>query len=356
LRAGDENNAHKIKIQRKTDAIVGRALALEREEFSMLLLIVMLALLTGALAFGVFWLVWGSTTTQEVVRERMAAVKKAEQRGDGVTDLRLVRDDMMSTVPLLNRLMVQLAWSAKLQSAITQAGMTTKAGTILLFCAVSGLSVYVIAAFFYGQFLVGLLGALFGAAVPILVIYVRRLRRMRQFEQRFPEALDLLGRAVRAGHGFTSGLEMVSKESPEPVASEFRTTFEEQNFGLPLRDALTNLTKRVPLVDVQFFVTALMIQKDTGGNLAEILDELARVIRERFRIYREVQIKTAQGRLTAIILMALPIAMLVLMRTTNPGYVNVLFEDPLGHKMLEGAAVLQIIGAGILWKIVQIEV
>jgi len=195
-----------------------------------------------------------------------------------------------------------------------------------------------------------------GAAIPIAVVAFRRNRRLKQFEQRFPEALDLLGRAVRAGHAFTAGLEMVSKDSPEPVAGEFRTTFEEQNFGLPLRDALANMTARVPLVDVRFFVTALMIQKDTGGNLAELLDELARVIRERFRIHREVQIKTAQGRLTAMILIAMPAGMLVLMKIMNPAYVNVLFEDPLGIRMLMGAAVLQFIGAGILWKIVQIEV
>jgi tight adherence protein B len=140
------------------------------------------------------------------------------------------------------------------------------------------------------------------------------------------------------------------------VAGEFRTTFEEQNFGLPVRDALSNLAARVPLVDVRFFVTALLIQKDTGGNLAEILDELARVIRERFRIYREVQIKTAQGRLTAVILVALPVGMLLLMKTLNPSYVKVLFDDPLGIRILMGAAVMQIIGAAILWKIVNIEV
>lgn len=149
---------------------------------------------------------------------------------------------------------------------------------------------------------------------------------------------------------------MVSKEAPEPVAGEFRTTFEEQNFGLPLRDALSNMASRVPLVDVRFFVTALLIQKDTGGNLAELLDELARLIRERFRIHREVQIKTAQGRLTAIILIALPIAMLLAMKFLNPTYVQVLFDDPLGVKLLAGAAVLQVIGSAVLWRIVQIEV
>jgi tight adherence protein B len=320
------------------------------------LLIALLFVLIVAIIFGAFWMLWGTTSNPEVVRERMAAVRRAEQRGDGTTDLVLVRDEMMSSLPLLNRLMMHLAWTTKLQSAITQAGMTTKAGKLLLTCAVSGLSVYLVAVIFYGQALAGLVAAIAGASIPLIVVYIKRSRRMSQFEQRFPEALDLLGRAVRAGHAFTAGLEMVAKESPEPVATEFKTTFEEQNFGLPLRDALSNMASRVPSVDVQFFVTALMIQKDTGGNLAEILDELSRVIRERFRIHREVQIKTAQGRLTAIILILLPVGMLITMRVMNPAYINVLFEDPLGVKMLAGAGILQLIGAAFLWKIVHIEV
>lgn len=322
----------------------------------MAFLIVLLALLIGMIVFGLFWLLWGGTSNPEVVRERMAAVRRAEQQDDGTTDLQLVRDEVMSSVPLLNQLMMRLAWSGKLRSALTQAGMTTKPGKLLLICVASGLSVYLVAGLLYGQTVVGAIVALAGAAVPLLVVSVKRGRRLRQFEQRFPEALDLLGRAVRAGHAFTSGLEMVSKESPEPVATEFRTTFEEQNFGLPLRDALSNLSERVPLVDVQFFVTALMIQKDTGGNLAEILDELSRVIRERFRIHREVQIKTAQGRLTALILILLPIGLLLLLRVMSPGYVNVLFQDPLGLRLLAGAAILQVIGSAVLWKIVHIQV
>ena len=322
----------------------------------MALLITLLALLVGGIVFGAFWLFFGSTTNQEVIRDRMDAVRKAEKRGETALDLDLVRDEMMSSVPLLNRLMMKSVWTARLQSFVTQAGMDTKVGKIILFSGVSGLSAYLIATFFLGQFSAGFLAALAGAAIPIAVVAFRRNRRLKQFEQRFPEALDLLGRAVRAGHAFTAGLEMVSKDSPEPVAGEFRTTFEEQNFGLPLRDALANMTARVPLVDVRFFVTALMIQKDTGGNLAELLDELARVIRERFRIHREVQIKTAQGRLTAVILIALPVAMLLFMRVANPGYVNVLFEDPLGIRLLIGAAVMQTIGGAILWKIVQVEV
>src|SRR5262249_45864764 len=149
--------------------------------------------------------------------------------------------------------------------------------------------------------------------IPFLVVVFQRRRRLRKFEEYFPEALDLLGRAVRAGHAFTTGLEMISKECPEPLAGEFRTAFEEQNFGLPLRDALLNLAERIPIVDVQFFVTALLIQKETGGNLAEILDGLSRVIRDRFRIYREVRVRTAQGRLTAGILIALPLFMMAIL-------------------------------------------
>ena len=322
----------------------------------MILLVAMLALLVGAIVFGAFWLLWGPTTHPEMVRDRMEAVRKAEKGSDISLDLQLVRDEMMSSVPLLNQLMMRLAWTTRLQNFITQAGMDTKAGTILLLCGVGSLSAYVIVSFVYGRLAAGLVAALIGAVIPLGVVYFRRSRRLKHFEQRFPEALDLLGRAVRAGHAFNAGLEMVSKEAPEPVSGEFRTTFEEQNFGLPMRDALSNLAARVPLVDVRFFVTALLIQKDTGGNLAEILDELSRVIRERFRIHRDVQTKTAQGRLTALILIALPIGMLFLMRASNPGYINVLFSDPLGVKILVGAGIMQGIGAAILWKIVHIEV
>jgi len=149
---------------------------------------------------------------------------------------------------------------------------------------------------------------------------------------------------------------MISKECAEPLAGEFRTTFEEQNFGLPLRDTLLNLAERVPIIDVRFFVTALLIQKETGGNLAEILDGLSRVIRDRFRIYREVQVKTAQGRLTAGILIALPIMMMLMLLAINPKYMSVLFTDPNGPIVLLIAAVLQVIGSAILWKIIHFEI
>jgi tight adherence protein B len=149
---------------------------------------------------------------------------------------------------------------------------------------------------------------------------------------------------------------MIAKEMPEPVAGEFRITFEEQNLGLPLKDALLNLTERMPLIDVRFFVTALLIQKESGGNLAEILDNLAHVIRDRFRIYGEVRVKTAHGRLTAGILVALPPIMGVLMWSLNPSYMEPLFRDVWGPYMLVAAAAMQVTGSILLWKIIRIEV
>jgi tight adherence protein B len=165
-----------------------------------------------------------------------------------------------------------------------------------------------------------------------------------------------LNRAIRAGHAFTTGLGMIASEAPEPVAGEFRTTFEEQNFGLPLRDVLKNLSERVPLVDVRFFVTALLIQKETGGNLSEILENLSHIIRDRFRIYREVRVKSAHGRLTAGILIALPPGLVFGLQMVNPHYISVLFSDPKGPWILWGAVIWQIIGSSLLWKIIHIEV
>ena len=320
---------------------------------------VLIAILTFLVVVVVFlgiWIFAGTEGTQEQVRKRMSAVHKAERRGEVNIGLKLVRDEMMSSVPWLHRLMLQWSWSTKLQDYLVQAGMTTKPAKIVLMSGVLGVAGYLISGYFMPHFFAAAPIGIIAALIPLVVVVFRRRRRLRKFEEHFPEALDLLGRAVRAGHAFTTGLEMISKECAEPLAGEFRTAFEEQNFGLPLRDALMNLAERVPIIDVRFFITALMIQKETGGNLAEILDGLARVIRERFRIYRDVRVRTAQGRLTAGILIALPIAMLTILSIINPKYIGILFTDPQGPKMLIIAGVLQVIGSAILWKIIHFEV
>jgi tight adherence protein B len=312
-------------------------------------------LVVGGAVFGV-WVFAGAGADQERIRKRMSAVHKAEKRGEVSQNLILVRDEMLSSVPALHRILLQWSWSSRLQDFILQAGMKTKPAKLLLLSGVISLGSYLTSDLFFHKPYISAPVALFATALPFLIVAWKRKRRLRRFEERFPEALDLLGRAVRAGHAFTTGLEMIAKECSEPLAGEFRTTFEEQNFGLPLRDALHNLAERVPLIDVRFFVTALLIQKETGGNLAEILDGLARVIRDRFRIYREVQVKTAQGRLTAMILIVLPIFMVIALSTINPNYMKVMFEDPKGPYVLAAAAGMQVVGSMILWKIIHFEV
>jgi tight adherence protein B len=320
---------------------------------------VLISVLTFLVVLVVFLGVWvfaGSEGNQEQVRKRMSAVHKAEKRGESSLALKLARDELMSSVPWMNQLMMRWSWSTRLQDYVTQAGLTVKPAKLVLVSAILGISACLIASYFFLHFYFSAPIGIAVALIPIGYVAFMRRRRLYKFEEHFPEALDLLGRAVRAGHAFTTGLEMISKESPEPLAGEFRTTFEEQNFGLPLRDALLNLTERVPIVDVRFFVTALMIQKETGGNLAEILDGLSRVIRDRFRIYREVRVRTAQGRLTAGILIALPIMMMGLLSILNPHYIGVLFTDPLGPFVLAVAGLMQLIGSAILWKIIHFEV
>ena len=319
-------------------------------------LIAILTFLVVVVVFLGIWIFASAEGTQEQVRKRMSAVHKAERRGDVGVGLKLVRDEMLSNVPWMHQLMMRWSWATKLQDFLMQSGLTIKPAKLLLVSGVAGLAAYLIAGYFFLHFYLALPVGIAAAMMPMAYVAFMRSRRLRKFEEHFPEALDLLGRAVRAGHAFTTGLEMISKECPEPLAGEFRTAFEEQNFGLPLRDALLNLTERVPIIDVRFFVTALLIQKETGGNLAEILDGLARVIRDRFRIYREVRVRTAQGRLTAGILIALPIAMIFLLGILNPHYVGVLFTDPWGPWVLGGAALLQVIGSAILWKIIHFEV
>jgi tight adherence protein B len=291
-----------------------------------------------------------------VVGRRLEAIERGVRRGHGSPRLTLLRDEVLSGVPTLNRLLLHWSWAQRLRDFIAQAGLTILPGMLILWSGVLGLGVYLLVLYVYSNTILALLLGVTGAAAPTAYVAFKRSRRLRAFEKSFPEAVDLLGRAVRAGHAFTTGLEMVATEMPEPVAGEFKIAWDEQNFGLSLRDALMNLAQRVPIIDVRFFVTALLIHKETGGNLAEILDNLSSVIRDRFKLLGEVRIRTAQGRLTAGILIALPPSMILIMRWLNPDYVNLLFTDPLGPYLLGGAVLLQIVGSAMLWKIVSIRV
>ncbi len=200
------------------------------------------------------------------------------------------------------------------------------------------------------------IAAVVGASIPYLIVRHRRNKRMYRFEEMLPEAIDLLGRAIRAGHPLSAGLKMVADETTEPIQSEFRRTHEENRFGLPFDDALLAMADRVSIVDVRILVTAILIQREVGGNLAEVLDNLANVIRVRFTIRRQLRVYTAQGRFSGYVLAVLPVAVGTAIYTINPSYIRLLFTDPMGKLMLLTAFVFQVIGFLWIRKIVDIEI
>lgn len=198
--------------------------------------------------------------------------------------------------------------------------------------------------------------ALLFGAIPLVWLLLRRRSRFKKFAKQLPDALELVGRALRSGHSLASGLHVVVQEMPAPIAVEFANVYESQNLGIPIDQALREMLKRMPNLDLKFFVTSVVIQRQTGGDLAEILDKISHIIRERFKILGQVAALTGEGRISGIVLMALPIALFFVVYHLNPDYIMLLFTDPLGRKMIAAAAVLQVFGAICIKKIVNIKV
>jgi tight adherence protein B len=289
-----------------------------------------------------------------VLRDRLSAVQKTPDQA--VPDAALLRDELLSRIPAFDTFLRRSERVSLLQKVLAQGSLDVRAGNFLMLCVASALVLAVIAFIAGGSLLFGWVGLVLGFFIPYAYATHMRKKRFQKFEEKFPEAIDTLARAVRAGHAFTTALEMIANEVSEPVAGEFRQLYEEQKFGLPVRDALLNLADRIPLVDVKFFITAVMLQRETGGNLAEILDNLSYVIRERFKILRQVRVHTAQGRLTMMLLMALPPSIVVIMQILNPGFIRPLFTDPIGHALIVGGITLQTIGYFVIRKIIAIQV
>jgi len=198
--------------------------------------------------------------------------------------------------------------------------------------------------------------ALLMACVPLIWVMFRRKRRLKAFAAQLPDALEMLARSLRAGQSLAFGFNMVSGEMSDPISKEFGRVFEEQNLGIPLEETLEGLTDRIPNLDLKFFATAVVLQRQTGGDLAEILDKIGNLIRERFKIWGQVQALTGEGRLSGVVLLALPVVLFAVVYQLNPDYIMLLFEDPMGTKMLAGAVVLQVLGALMIRKIVNIKV
>lgn len=242
-----------------------------------------------------------------------------------------------------------------IQLLLEQARSPWSVGTFLLLTLGLGLGFGAVSAIFgFGAF-ASLVAVAVGALIPYLLVARRRSRRLRSFEEQFPEAIDLLARSARAGHAFQKGLQEVAEESPDPVGEEFRQVFEEQRFGLPLTESLEGLVDRVDLVDVRMFVTSVLIQKETGGNLAENLDNLGRIIRQRFIFQRQIKVHTAHGRMTGMVLGAAPIVAGLGLFVVAPDYMKTLFVEPIGQLMLVVAAALQVVGFLVIRRLTDLE-
>jgi tight adherence protein B len=268
----------------------------------------------------------------------------------------LARNELMSEIPWLNRSLIDLQAALQLKRVLDQADLHITPSRLLMFSGMAGilgaLAVSVVSPSIL--FMVG--GGLVGAAAPFLHVWWRRKKRFDQFLEHLPDALDLMSRGLSAGHAFSEALHMVSAEMPDPIASEFRKTYEEQNLGLSLKLALENLTERIPLLDLKMCVTAVLIQRETGGNLAEILEKVAYTIRERFRIMGDLKTLTTSSRLSAWLLCGLPIFVALAVTVMNPDYMAILWKDQRGHYMIGAAIVMQITGMLIVRKILDIKI
>lgn len=274
--------------------------------------------------------------------------------GDEMVDIR--KEELLSAVPWINRLLAKIELAPRLSALLYQANLKwTAGGMILMSLACFAFPAYLVYLRTSALPLALLVGIVLGG-LPLAYVLHKRSQRFNKFEQQMPEALDLMVSALRAGHSLPSSLGLIARESADPIGPEFRICHEEQNYGVELRTAMENLVARVPLQDVRIVTTAILIQKESGGNLAEVLEKAAHVIRERFRLKRQIRVHTAQGRLTGWILSFLPVVLGFALYMVSPDTMSILWKRPVGRDLLYGASVMTLIGALIIRKIVRMEV
>jgi len=310
--------------------------------------------IVGVLAFMGFKYGPGEIARRRLeLRLREVSIDESKNEDGESTVVRREADGPLLTV---DRAVLKTEVGSRLALLIEQSGVQTTPGAIIVasFGAAGGAGI--LAALFVPYLIVALVVALIAGVLPFAWLRWKRSSRLKKFEEQFPDALDVLSRAVRAGHAFQAALGMAADELPAPVGPELKKAFEQQNFGLPLREALGELAERIPILDVRFFVTAVLIQRDTGGNLAEILDNLSHVVRERFKILRQVRVHTAHGRFTGYVLLGLPPFLAIALTLINHDHMAPLFREHLGHLMLEGTIVMQVIGFFWIRQVMKIEV
>ncbi len=321
---------------------------------------VMIAIAVWACALVIWWICSNAFRHSDLdkLKSRLTGATKSKTAKSASGGAGSLIHSEQKNVLLATKFLRRFQLQSKLQELLDQAGMKWSTHRLVNTCLVAVVAAWALAwVFLPSQFQrFSYVPALLAGALPVLFVIRKRKARLRRFEELFPDSLEFVSRSMRAGHAFSVSLEMIHREFQEPLAGEFRRTFEEHNLGLPLDVALQKLAKRVPSLDVHFFVSAVLLQKRTGGNLAEILDKLAYVIRERFKLRGRIRAISAHGRMTGIALSCIPIGVAVLMFYTNPDYVRFFFLDDVGNLMLGGAVLLQITGYLIMRHITTIEV
>ena len=271
-------------------------------------------------------------------------------------DVILARNELMSEIPWVNRELLRMQAFLSLKRHLDQADLHITPSRLIMFSGLAGLLGALAASVMTPYILIIIVCGLATAVLPFVHVWWKRKKRLDAFLALLPDALDLISRALSAGHAFSETLHMVATEMPEPIATEFRKTYEEQNLGLSIELALENLTQRMPVLDLRLCVTAVLIQRETGGNLAEILEKVAYTIRERFRIMGDLKTLTTSSRMSAWLLCALPIFVAIAVTVMNPDYMSVLWKDPRGHYLIAAALFMQITGMLIVKKILNIKI
>lgn len=297
-----------------------------------------------------------------VTRPEQQEQRKLRKRIKGTSRARLVRSALVKEAERLSSVVAVEAVLARVTSVVTpiqrlieQSGLRLTVGTFLLATGCVAAAGFLIGQVLIGRAVVGLLLGVGLGLIPLAWVRRARTKRLWKFEEQFPEGIDLIARALRAGHTFQSGLAMVAEELPAPVGPEFRLLYDRQNFGMPIGEALRSFADRTPVLDAKFFATAVLTQRDAGGNLAEVLDNLATVIRDRFKVKRQVRVISAHGRITGWVLAGLPPTLSMAFMLISPKHMQTLFNDPIGHQLIAAAIVLQVIGTLVIRKIVDIE-
>jgi len=295
----------------------------------------------------------GSEKADQRVKDRLRALAMSDIDSDSI-DL-VLRETSMSEVPWFNRLLEKMRWAANINKLIKQADAKGSAGVYLLICALLGISGLYVGMLSDRLWVSGTLAVVFGNA-PLWWLKSQKRKRMDRFHAQLPEALDLMGRALKAGHTFGGGMRMVADEFSDPIASEFKQTIDEINYGMDTDRALDNLLDRVDCVDLKFFVVSVNIQRETGGNLAEIMDKISTLVRERFVLFGKVKVLSVEGRLSALILVMLPFLIAGILYVVNPAYISLLWTRELGKGMAWAAVVSMGIGMITIRKLVKIKV